>query len=187
MRTIAKKIWRFIRYIFIRSDFILMIFVYPSALLLKSIRRVGIQNMPNSRRVLLHIGVFPIRSHYTEPLFDTSSLKRPLNQDRELNGIDWNTEDQLKLLSNFQYSEELIHKLNNKQDELAFDLNNPAFQGGDAGFLYNIIRLKKPKRIFEIGSGHSTLLTIKAIKKIRKKILSTIANMCVLNLLKCPG
>jgi hypothetical protein len=38
-------------------------------------------------------------------------------------------------------------------------------KAGDAEFLYNLIRLKKPANIFEIGSGNSTLMAIQAIKR----------------------
>ena len=44
-------------------------------------------------------------------------------------------------------------------------MNNAAFDSGDAEFWYQIIRLKKPRRIFEVGSGHSTLMALQAVKQ----------------------
>jgi predicted O-methyltransferase YrrM len=39
------------------------------------------------------------------------------------------------------------------------------FVSADADYWYNIIRLKKPKRIIEIGSGYSTLMALNAVNK----------------------
>ncbi len=69
------------------------------------------------------------------------------------------------MLTNFQFSKELNNVPNSKVDDLSFYMDNNKFGPGDAEYWYNIIRLKKPSRIFEIGSGNSTLMAIKAIRK----------------------
>ena len=140
-------------------------FVFPAAFLLKMVRIAGIQRLPLCKKVLLHIGVFPIRDHYYEPLFNEYHIKRPLSVDRNLPGIDWNVKEQLEILNQFQYNEEFHHTPVSKQDDLTFYFGNLAFESGDAEYLYNLIRFKKPGRIFEIGSGYSTLMAIKAIRK----------------------
>jgi len=147
------------------ADIILSPFIYPAGYLLKAIRKAGVWRMPLCKRVLMQVGVFPIRNHYHEPLFDSRMLHRPLDQNRELPGIDWNTDEQLNLLKSFCFNEELKDVPIEKVDELTFHINNDFFESGDAEYLYNLIRLKKPARIVEIGSGHSTLMAIKAIKK----------------------
>ena len=88
-----------------------------------------------------------------------------------LPGIDWNTDEQLHLLKSFCFNEELKDVPETRIDELTFYMNNGAFESGDAEFLYNLIRLKKPARIIEIGGGNSTLMAIKAIKKNQQEIL----------------
>ena len=40
---------------------------------------------------------------------------------------------------------------------------NETFESGDAEYWYQLIRSKKPRKIFEIGSGNSTLMAINAI------------------------
>ncbi len=147
------------------ADIILAPFVYPAGYLLKIIRKVGVWRMPFCKRVLMQVGVFPIRNHYYEPLFDGRMLCRPLDQNRNLPGIDWNIDEQLNLLKSFGFNEELKHMSIEKVDELTFHINNDFFESGDAEYLYNLIRLKKPAKIVEIGSGNSTLMAIKAIKK----------------------
>jgi hypothetical protein len=151
-------------------DYLLFPFVYPAAYLLKFVRRAGVHNLPLCKQVLMRVGVFPIRSHYYEPLFDGSILRRPLSQERLLPGISWNVDEQLQILERLSsYKEELQGIPNSRVDDLTFYLNNGSFEGGDANYWYNFIRLKKPARIIEIGSGNSTLLTIKAIRRIQEE------------------
>ena len=153
------------------ADIILAPVVYPAAGLLKAIRRAGISRMPFCKRALMQVGVFPIRNHYYEPLFDSRVLRHPLDQERDLPGIDWNVDEQLNLLKSFCFNEEFKDVPATKVDELTFYMNNNSFESGDAEFLYNLIRLKKSARVFEIGSGNSTLMAMKAIKNNQKEIL----------------
>ena len=147
------------------ADVVLSLFVYPAALILKHVRFVGVQYLPLCKKVLLHVGVFPIRNDYYEPLFDNRLLRHPLSNNRDLTGIDWNVEQQLSVLDRFQFKNELKDVSLSKKDDLTFYLNNVRFEAGDAEYWYSLIRLIKPAKIFEIGSGHSTLMAIKAIEK----------------------
>ena len=54
------------------ADLLLVPFVYLAALLLRNVRKAGIRRLPNCKAALLSVGVFPIRNHYYEPLFDPS-------------------------------------------------------------------------------------------------------------------
>jgi hypothetical protein len=147
------------------ADIVLLPAVYLAALLLKAVRKAGVGNTPFCKRALMQVGVFPIRNHYFEPLFDGRLLRHPLNQDRDLPGIDWNTDEQLRLLKSFCFNEELKDVPEKRIDGLTFHLNNGSFESGDAEYFYNLIRLKKPARIIEIGSGNSTLMALRALKK----------------------
>lgn len=149
-------------------DLLLAPLLIPAAVLMRLLRRAGAHNMPMCRRILSAIGVFPVANHYYEPLIDFSLLSRPLDQPRNLPGIDMNVAEQLSLLKEFQYSEELRPFTAPKRDELTYSFGNGYFDGGDAEFLYNLVRVRKPKRVVEIGSGNSTLLVIEAIRKNRQ-------------------
>jgi predicted O-methyltransferase YrrM len=153
------------------ADVLLAPLVYPAAWLLKLIRLARVDRLPHCRQALWRIGVFPIRDHYYEPQIDNRNPGQPFSRERELPGIDWNINGQLNLLGSFSFAQELADI---PQDEAharefagtrEFYVNNPAFASGDAEYWYQLIRLLKPKRIFEIGSGHSTLMAIKAIRK----------------------
>jgi hypothetical protein len=113
----------------------------------------------------MNVGVFPIRAHYYEPQFNNQNPNPPFSQDRNLQGINWNVSCQLEMLERFNFSEELANIPQKKPSTLKFYLNNEAFESGDAEYWYQIIRTIKPKRIFEVGSGNSTLMAIDAINK----------------------
>jgi hypothetical protein len=48
-------------------------------------------------------------------------------------------------------------------DDLTYSFNKGPFRSGDAEILYSMVRNKQPKKIIEIGCGHSTLLIQHAI------------------------
>ncbi len=161
---------QFIKSVLPFIDIVLMPFVYPAGLLLKAIRRVGVSRMRMCKTALLQVGVFPIRNHYFEPLFDEQQIKRPLSDDRHLPGIDLNVNEQIEILECFHFEDELDNLHTSYTDELTFYLDNGTFESGDAEYWYNTIRLNKPKTIIEIGSGFSTLMAIKAIVKNQEEI-----------------
>jgi hypothetical protein len=134
-----------------------------AALLLKLIRRVGVYRMRISKAVFEAVGVFPIRDHYYEPLFNPRRLRRSLREDRDLPGIDLNVEGQLELLARFRFGEELKRFPREKRSELEYHYDNDNFGPGDAEYLYSLMRLYKPATVIEIGSGFSTLMARNAI------------------------
>lgn len=146
-------------------DFCLLPLVLPAAVVMKGLRRAGVERFPLSRRILSAVGVFPIVDHYYEPLINGSLLLKPLDQPRSLPGLDLNIADQLQLLKEFRFSGELQPFTAPKRDDLTYSFGNGFFDSGDAEFWYNLIRLRKPKRIIEIGSGNSTLLAIEAVRR----------------------
>ncbi len=147
------------------ADFVLAPFVYPAARLLRKVRSAGVENMPLSRRVLMGLGVFPIGDHYYEPQFDLRETRRPLSDERPLPGIDWNVAEQLGLLRSMRFADELAGTPLERPERPGFYINNGSFESGDAEFWYQLLRLKKPRRIFEIGGGNSTLLALQAIRR----------------------
>ena len=118
-----------------------------------------------SKKVFMITGIFPIRDHYNEPLFNPNNLRMSLRKDRTLPGINFNTQEQLKILNKFNFNEELKKIPTRKTNNLEFYYYNNSFGLGDSEYLYNMIRLFKPKRMVEIGSGNSTLMSINAIRQ----------------------
>lgn len=166
MRTILK--WGFARIGWM--DAILAPFVYVCAVFLGFVRWAGVERLKLSKRALLAAKTFPIRLDYYEPDFGFLGLRRPLHLPRDLPGLDLNVEGQIELLARLDYGRELagipMHK---SGGENAFYLKNGFFEGGEADIWYGMIRRFKPKRIFEIGSGFSTLIAIRAIEANRRE------------------
>jgi predicted O-methyltransferase YrrM len=107
-----------------------------------------------------------VTDHYYQPLVNPKRhLLQPLSRDRPLPGIDMNISEQLHLLSQFRYNDELLAFPINQPVHHTFYYDNHSFLAGDAEYLYNMIRHFRPRRIIEIGSGHSTLMAINAVKQ----------------------
>ncbi len=149
-------------------DYVLLLPLLPAALLLKFVRRAGVHRLPRSRELLRRLGVFALRAHYYEPQFDFRGLARPLADVRPLPGIDLDLPGQLALLDRMRFAEELRDLPRERRGELEYHLDNRFFEAGDAEFLYQIIRLKQPRQIIEIGSGNSTVMAMKALARNRQ-------------------
>ncbi|MCW3086763.1 MAG: hypothetical protein JWQ78_149 [Sediminibacterium sp.] len=128
---------------------------------MKLVRRLGVEHFPLHRKVFRGIGVFPIRDHYYEPRLVYPAGFDAL-QKRSL-PLDFRVAEQLSWLQELQYKQELQALSRENTGAGNFYLDNPSFGPGDADAYYLVIRNLKPARIIEIGSGHSTLLALKAI------------------------
>lgn len=150
-------------------DVLLIAPVALAAWLLRGVRRIGIRRLPATRRTLLRVGVFPLRDHYYDPQFDHRAPRRPFSAERPLPGIDWNVDAQLRKLEALTFADELVDLPRQATGTLDFHLDNGAFIAGDAEYWYQLLRATKPKRIFEIGSGHSTRMAIRAVARNRQE------------------
>ena len=140
-------------------------FTFLSSVLLMIIRRSGVSRMPVSKRIFTTVGVFPIRDHYYEPMFNPTSLMKSLRENRHLPSVDLNVQEQLEILKRFEFNEELKQFPMHRQHGTSFYFQNESFESGDAEYLYNMIRLYKPSMLVEVGSGFSTLIAREAIRK----------------------
>ena len=151
------------------ADMALSPITFVSALWFKLIRRIGAHHMRLSREIFRRVGVFPIRDHYYEPLFQPRRLRRSLREVRKLPGLDLDPPRQLALLDQFRYADELRGFPVKRAAERVFYYDNGAFESGDAEYLYGVVRHFRPGRIIEIGSGDSTLMVRNAIRKNREE------------------
>ncbi len=151
-------------YLFLVLDIFFALLAIPGAWFFWAIRRLGFIRLPYTKKILLMVGVVPIRRHYYEPLFHPGDLHSQLDRPRKLY-INWNDDLQLDLLSMFKYQEEIIEIYRQKKSKYEFSFENNSFGPGDADYFYSFIRQKKPRKIIEIGSGNSTLLARLAIAK----------------------
>ncbi|HET9985400.1 MAG TPA: class I SAM-dependent methyltransferase [Longimicrobiales bacterium] len=144
------------------ADLLLAPLVLPAAALLREVRRTGLARMPVSRAIFRRVGVYPVRDHYYEPVFRRAA---PDARERELPGIDWNVDEQLRLLDRFDVAAELERFPLERVGDGGFYYHNRFFESGDAEFLYALLRTLRPRRLYEIGSGFSTLMARAAIRR----------------------
>lgn len=146
-------------------DVLLSPIVFASAIVFKLISQIGLRNSLFSRGIFNLTGIYPVIDHYYEPLINHKHLHKSLSEERVLPGIKWNEEVQLALLNSFNFQDELENIPTNYVNETEFNYGNGFFESGDAEYLYSLIRLISPKKIIEIGSGHSTKMARLAINK----------------------
>jgi len=109
--------------------------------------------------------------HYYQPIPDTRELDLSIwNERRDLSGLNMHDENQRQLLEDF------VSRFKQEYDSLEcetsslktkFYLGNEAFESVDAEVLFCMIRQFKPRLIYEIGSGFSTLLAADALSRNR--------------------
>lgn len=139
-------------------------FTFLSAIWLKLVRKFATGALEES--IFMSTGMLPVIDHYYQPLINPKKhLTKSLRDDRQLPGIDLNIDEQLALLSQFNYNDELEKFPLEKISQDQFYYNNGFYESGDAEYLYSAIRHFKPRNIIEIGSGYSTLMAESALLK----------------------
>jgi predicted O-methyltransferase YrrM len=143
--------------------------------------KLGPSLLPSSTRSLKRMGLFPIRDHYYQPLFNDAHLTKSLSEVRTLPGIDLRHESQVALLEELVFADELraLNLERPSRNDLDFHFGTNWFESGDAEFLYSMIRHLKPHRVFEVGSGQSTKIAQLALKKNATESGTTAEHICI--------
>lgn len=105
-------------------------------------------------------------NHYYSPIPYVGQIERRLEQKTCMIGINLREADQLHFLGNIcpLFKEEYARFPENKTGEqYQFHFNNGVFERVDAEVLHCMVRHNHPKRIIEVGSGYSTLISSAAI------------------------
>jgi len=107
--------------------------------------------------------------HYYEPLPDFAQITAEQTQRRrQSTAIDYNLPGQVQLVRRLgeQYRPEL-EELARLPEPDGFNFKNGYFIDFDAAMYYALLRDLKPKQVIEIGSGNSTRIADKALKRNR--------------------
>lgn len=110
------------------------------------------------------VGVQWLSTHYYHPTYANRDLPKDVTGPRDLPGLDLHEQSQLDLLNSFGVQDELAMLAHDPDPELGFRYENGQYGPGDADSLYAMVRLKKPKRIVEVGSGNSSLVVHQALR-----------------------
>jgi predicted O-methyltransferase YrrM len=111
-------------------------------------------------------GYHVLPTHFYEPVPDRVDVVRALSTRSALPGVDLAPERQLRLLAELRTWQHEYDALPRSvgESEDGFHLENTLFGSVDAEVLYALVRRFKPRRIFEIGSGFSTLVSARAVR-----------------------
>lgn len=145
-------------------DLALAPMVALACLPMKFARRRSMRDLPFTSSIFRKMGIFPIRNHYYEPLFDMTNVDLS-GTPRDLPGIDLRQGEQRKLLETFNGSDMPENLEQPAASDTHFTYQNRNFGGGDADLWFHVIRHFRPGKIFEIGSGHSTRMARIALQK----------------------
>ena len=116
--------------------------------------------------LLQRLGIHVVPNQFYFPVPDTSKLPDSLwTTESAMVGIDIDDDRQIKTLSicSLYQSEYNKFPLIAADAAAGYYVHNPYFGPVDGEVLYGMVRFFRPKRILEIGSGFSTLLSAKAI------------------------
>lgn len=119
--------------------------------------------LPMLSRMSDRLGVFVRDAHFYEPTYREQDLPEKTDVERSLPGIDLNEAGQLAMLEKMTFAEELKAIPRHQPSDVEYGYDMTQYGPGDAEMAYNMIRCFKPKRIIEIGSGASTLISRRAV------------------------
>jgi predicted O-methyltransferase YrrM len=126
-------------------------------------------------------GIHVLPAHYSSPVPDFSDLRRNLarwNREWTLPGIDFNLPDQRKILGELKpYTFELTNLPSYK--DLVSQRLGLGYGEVETHLLYCMIRLKKPRKIVEVGSGISTYISLLAAEKNKESLGRETQLVCI--------
>lgn len=108
------------------------------------------------------MGIHLLPAHFYSPVPTIRDLPESTWQPYDLAGVDWRPTAQRDLLKRLsRWTPELTALVGSVDGGAAsaFRFDNDAFAPTDAALYYAMIREFRPRRILEIGGGHSTLLS----------------------------
>jgi predicted O-methyltransferase YrrM len=123
---------------------------------------------PAFRRVAEALGFDVVERNPYSPVPDVPPEDSPeWSRRASLVGLDFDEEAQFAWLEDelAPFLGEFAAALPDAKRELGFEPRNGYFQGVDAALLYSAVRWLKPKRLIEVGCGHSTMLAAAAARR----------------------
>ena len=132
-----------------------------------SIRRIPTGAYRAAQITAEALGFHLLRKHFYSPIPNLRRLPADVWERRTpMRGIDFAPQRQLAYLETElgPYIAEFDPPLEPPGPPGAFYVRNPLYKSIDAEVLYAIIRLHRPRRILELGSGYSTLVSAAACR-----------------------
>ena len=128
------------------------------------------EGFANLNRALLSRGLVVHFKDYYGPFVSSDDIRKPLDDERNIPGLNLDIDIQKNFLSNFSYDDELLEIPTSSSQQTQYAYQNEMFGPGDSEILYGMIRYLKPDKIVEVGAGSSTLIAQQAIKKNQQEL-----------------
>ena len=128
-----------------------------------------LSRLPNLKDLLnkraKHVAEFVPPGHFYSPIPNLNEVQKyrsRLFDDKkvEIGEIDLQQSDQIQLLYQFEPLYKDLPFTEQKKTPYRYYYENPAFSYGDAIMLYSLLRLIKPRRYIEVGSGYSSCVAL---------------------------
>jgi len=118
------------------------------------------------RRGFAKVGLDVVVKTFYSPIPDLDQLPPgTFTRTSQLPGTGWDLDRQLEFVRSLRPSLEEFRTVANGSGDPWQYAPNLSYTEADATMLYAMIRATKPKRIVELGSGHSTLVTAQAARR----------------------
>ena len=118
------------------------------------------------RSIASRLGFQVVLKTFYSPIPDLDQLPPgTFTRTSQLPGTDWDLDRQLEFVRSLRPSLEEFRTVANGSGDPWQYAPNLSYTEADATMLYAMIRATKPKRIVELGSGHSTLVTAQAARR----------------------
>ncbi len=144
------------------ADLLLVLVLLAASPVLGVIARHRV-SLPRVQRLSDRLDLQIRSTHYYEPTYRESDLPADTRSPRHLPGLHLDLASQLAVIGKLDYGEELLRIPMTPPGPGQFGYRNRTCEEGAAELIYSMVRHLRPRRIYEIGSGNSTLITRLAI------------------------
>jgi hypothetical protein len=98
--------------------------------------------------------------HFYSPIPSKVDIRRAANSPDLILGIDIRETEQVSLINQLADSQDIVYK------NPRYTPDNPQFSHSDAAFYQAFLAMKRPRRIVEVGSGHSSAAALDVIESL---------------------
>jgi hypothetical protein len=149
----------------LKREFLFKLFTPLMPLLVRVFRQVA--ETGRYTDLCLKHGFLPTLVHYYSPIPDIDDLRqrKVWSRKSELLGVDFRADDQVLFMRELgaKYGKECNWPLVSSGNTYQFFTENHSFSFGCASALHVVLRHYKPQKVFEIGSGFSSLIFSNAL------------------------
>jgi hypothetical protein len=161
-------------------DLLLFPISYVMGIYFKKLTKINPASLPRTYNFFKKCQWLPVPYHYYQPIIKEEMLSKDYDTIKDpLFGINLREKEQLKLITNFEFKNELENISKSKTDDVNPYFENDSLNMLDSSTLYSMIRHFKPNRVIEIGGGISTKFINLALEQNTKETNNKAEHICI--------